>query len=150
MAAGDWGIKLKEDKNEKKDDKPDYSSLKKFENRERDELKNNIPGAIYRVLLDNSHPLAFGYGETYYSLKQDASAYDFLKEGWNVGVIKKDSYVSGFAGTQVKSQLKDGLVFGVVNIGTGNVIFLTDDPLFRQFWEGGKMLFYNAVFMLGQ
>ncbi|HEX8278171.1 MAG TPA: zinc carboxypeptidase, partial [Segetibacter sp.] len=149
LAAGDWGIKLKEDKDEKKDDKEDYSLLKRFENRERDELKNSIPGAIYKVQLDNSHPLGFGYGDTYYTLKQDPNVYEFLKDGWNVGVLKKDNYVSGFAGTKVKSQLKDGLVFGVVTAGTGSLVFLADDPLFRQFWEGGKLLFANAVFLVG-
>ncbi|MCW3107721.1 MAG: family carboxypeptidase [Segetibacter sp.] len=153
LSSADWGIKLKEgkeDKDDKKDNKDDYSALKRFENRERDELKNSIPGAIYKVQLDNSHPLAFGYGDTYYTLKQDPNAYEFLKDGWNVGVIKKDNYVTGFAGTKVKSQLKDGLVFGVVNIGSGSVVFLADDPLFRQFWEGGKLLFSNAVFLVGQ
>jgi hypothetical protein len=153
LASADWGIKLKDEKDDKKDDKDDkndYSALKRFENRERDELKNSIPGAIYRVQLDNSHPLAFGYSDTYYTLKQDADVYEFLKDGWNVGVIKKDNYVTGFAGAKVKSQLKDGLEFGVVNIGNGSAVFMADDPLFREFWEGGKLLFANAVFLVGQ
>jgi hypothetical protein len=149
LSSGDWGIKMKEDKDDKKEEKPDYSALKRYENRERDELKNSIPGAIYQVQLDNSHPLAFGYSDTYYTLKQDTNVYEFLKEGWNVGIIKKDNYVSGFAGTRVKSQLKDGLLFGVVPMGTGSVVFLAEDPLFRLFWESGKMLFSNAVFLVG-
>jgi hypothetical protein len=102
------------------------------------------------VQLDNTHPLAFGYSDAYYTLKQDANVYEFLKEGWNVGIIKKNNYVTGFAGTKVKTQLKDGLIFGVTNIGNGSVIFLADNPLFRQFWEGGKLLFCNAVFLVGQ
>ncbi|MEJ7676737.1 MAG: hypothetical protein WKG06_02430 [Segetibacter sp.] len=73
-------------------------------------MANSIPGAIYKVQLDNTHPLAFGYPDTYYTLKQDANVYEFLKDGWNVGVIKKSNYVTGFAGTKVKSQLKDGLI----------------------------------------
>ncbi len=151
LAEGDWGIKSKEDKDEDTaKDKNNYSNLKKYENRERDELINSIPGAIYKVQLDNTHPLAFGYPDTYYTLKQDAHVYEFLNRGWNVGIIKKSNYVTGFAGTKVKSQLKDGLIFGVTNIGSGSVIFLADNPLFRQFWEGGKLLFCNAVFLVGQ
>ncbi len=153
LASGDWGIKLKEDKDDKddkKDDKDNYSLLKKFENRERDDLKNSIPGAIYKVQLDNTHPLAFGYSDTYYTLKQDPDVYEFLKDGWNVGIIKKDNYVTGFAGTKVKSQLKDGVVFGVTNTGNGSFVFFADDPLFREFWENGKLLFCNAVFLVGQ
>lgn len=149
LAEGDWGIKLKEDKDaDSSKDKNNYSVLKKYENRERDDLANSIPGAIYKVQLDNTHPLAFGYPDTYYTLKQDANVYEFLKDGWNVGVIKKSNYVTGFAGTKVKNQLKDGLIFGVTNIGSGSVVFLADNPLFREFWEGGKLLFCNAVFLV--
>jgi hypothetical protein len=147
--GGDWGFKLKEDKEDKKDVKDDYSLLKRFENRDRDELKNSIPGAIFKVQLDNSHPLAFGYSDTYYTLKQDTDVYEFLKDGWNVGYIKKDNYVTGFAGTKVKNQLKDGLLFGVVNMGLGSVVFLAEDPLFRLFWESGKLMFSNSVFLVG-
>ncbi len=151
LAEGDWGIKLKEDKDEdsvKNKVKGSYSAVKKYENHERDELTSTIPGAIYKVHLDNTHPLAFGYPDTYYTLKQDSNVYEFLKEGWNVGILKKSNYVTGFAGTKVKSQLKDGLIFGVTNIGSGSVVFLADNPLFREFWEGGKLLFCNAVFLV--
>jgi hypothetical protein len=41
----------------KEEGKPDYSVLKKYEERERDNLRNSIPGAVYRIELDNSHPL---------------------------------------------------------------------------------------------
>lgn len=150
LSTGEWGLRLKEDKDERKDIKDDYSLLKKFENRERDELKNSIPGAIFKVELDNSHPLAFGYSNTYYTLKRDTDVYEFLKDAWNVGYIKKDNYISGFAGTRAKSQLKDGVLFGVVDMGLGSVVFLAEDPLFRLFWENGKLLFSNAVFLVGQ
>ena len=151
LAGGDWGIKAKDDKTgDSLKEKNNYSALKKYENREREEASNNIPGAIYKVQLDNTHPLAFGYDDIYYTLKQDANVYEFLKDGWNVGVIKKSNYVTGFAGTKVKAQLQDGLIFGVTNIGYGSVVFLADNPLFREFWEGGKLLFCNAVFLVGQ
>ncbi len=148
MAKGDWDLKIKE---EKKDEKAaDYADLKKYENRERDQLSESLPGAIYKAELDNTHPLAFGYSNTYYTLKQNTTAFAFLKSGWNVGVLKKDSYVTGFAGVQVKNNLKDALVLGVYNVGSGSVIFFADDPLFRSFWENGKLLFANAVFLVGQ
>ena len=152
LADAEWGVKVKEaDKEDDKDkNKVDYALLKRYENRERDELSNNIPGAIYKVQLDNSHPLAFGYPDNYYTLKQDAKVFEYLKDGWNVGVIKKDNYVTGFAGNKVKQKLVDGLVFGVMEMGSGSVVLMADNPLFRQFWEGGRLLFCNAVFLVGQ
>jgi hypothetical protein len=50
----------------------------------------------------------------------------------------------------VKRYQKDGIIFGVVNKGSGTVVFMADGPLFRQFWEGGELLFCNAVFLVGQ
>lgn len=156
LAAADWGIKIKkgpdDDKSDKQDDKKeDYSFLRRYENRERDFIPGFNPGSIYKVELDNSHPLAFGYDDAYYTLKQDNTIYEFFKEmGWNVGVIKKDNQVAGFVGSKLKDKLKDGLLFGVQDVGRGNVIYLADDPLFRSFWENGKLLFSNAVFMVGQ
>ena len=155
MSRSDWGIKLKEtdDKKEakKEDKKPDYSSLKRYENRDRDDIPNYNPGSIFKVELDNSHPLAFGYPEFYYTIKQDDNIYDFFKgDGWNVGYVKKDNFVTGFTGSKAKDRLKDGLLFGVQDMGRGSIIYLADNPLFRSFWENGKLLFANAIFLVGQ
>ena len=147
MANTDWGIKSKESKT---DAKSEDSSVKKYADRDKDYLTNSIPGAIYKIDLDNTHPLAFGYPEFYYTLKQDNVLYENLKDGWNVGVIKKDAYVTGFAGVKVKNKLKEGMLLGVQDMGAGSVVYLTEDVLFRNFWENGKLLFANAVFLVGQ
>lgn len=147
MAGSDWGIKLKEDKSE---DKSDYANVKKYADRENQYLTNSIPGAIYKLELDNTHPLGFGYPDFYFTLKQDGNVYEFMKDGWNVGLMKKDAYVTGFAGTKLKPKLKDGVVFGVQDMGSGNVIYFGENPLFRNFWENGKLLICNAVFLVGQ
>lgn len=149
IAGLDWGIhqkKLDEDKDEKKDE---YALLKSYANREREGVKQLIPGAIYKVQLDNTHPLAFGFPSVYYTLKQDSRIYEYLEEGgWNVGIIKKDNYLSGFVGTEMRKKLKDGLIFGVKEMGEGKIVMMADDPLFRSFWENGKLLFGNALFMV--
>ncbi len=151
MARNDWGIKLKTNDDKKDEKKDDYNLLRRYEDRERDFLPNYNPGSIYKIELDNSHPLAFGYPGYYYTLNQDDNVYEFIKEGgWNVGVIKKNAQVSGFVGSKLKEKLKDGLILGVQNMGRGNIIYLADNPLFRSFWENGKLLFCNAVFMVGE
>ncbi|MDR6570442.1 M14 family metallopeptidase [Chitinophaga ginsengisegetis] len=157
VAGAEWGIKLKKEEEKDKDTKDKaaaahpYDAVKPYANRERESIKQFIPGAIYKVQLDTTHPLAFGYPALYYTLKQDAHLYEFIESGgWNVGVLKKDSYLTGFVGASTRQQLKDGLLFGVKEIGNGAVIILADNPLFRSFWENGKLLFSNAVFLVGQ
>lgn len=150
MAAGDWGIKLKKEEDEKKDDKQlTYGELKRYEESEHNGIMSNIAGAIYKIELDNSHPLALGFPGYFYNLKQDANMYEFLKDGWNVGVMKKDSYVTGFVGNKLKEKIKEGVSIGVQDYGKGSIVYLADNPIFRCFWENGKMLFTNAVFLVG-
>lgn len=126
-------------------------ALTRYEDAERKQLSDAISGAIYKVTLDSSHPLAFGLKDTYYTLKTNELRYGFLENGWNVGVIKgKAKPIQGFAGTRINRKLDNSLVLGVEEKGDGNIVYLVDNPLFRCFWENGKMLFANAVFMVGQ
>lgn len=149
--AGKKGFDLKNKEEAKKNEKDadPYEDLKIYGDRERESVRENIPGAIYKVNLDNTHPLGFGFPGFYYTLKLDDKVYQYLNSGWNVGVLKKDNYVTGFVGAQAKKKLVDGLLFGVQEMGNGTVVYLADDPLFRSFWENGKLLFSNAVFMVG-
>ncbi|HEV7782735.1 MAG TPA: M14 family metallopeptidase [Chitinophagaceae bacterium] len=149
LAKAEIGIKAKKaDDGEKKDST--YAALKNYENRERSAVSGGTPGSIWKVELDNSHPLAFGYPAYYYTLKMDDNVYEFLKDGWNVGVIKKEKQVAGFVGTGIQSKLKDGLLFGVQSMGNGSVVYLADNVMFRSFWENGKLMFCNALFLVGQ
>ncbi len=149
----DWSaIKLKKDDEKDSVSKSDpYRMLLTFENRERYGLQAMTPGSIYKVDIDSTHPLMYGYPNYYYTLKMDTNIFEFIKEnGWNAGVIKKTNQVAGFVGHKLKDKLKDGLVFGVQDMGRGSITYLTDNILFRNFWENGKLMFCNAVFFVGQ
>jgi Zinc carboxypeptidase len=144
-----WGLKAKADSVAGDETITSFAGLNKYSNRDRDALEDDVPGAIFKVQLDNTQPLAYGYPDYYYTLKMDDHLYDFLgDDGWNVGVIKKNALVSGFAGADAKAKLQNGLLFGVQDMDKGHVIYLADDVLFRSFWENGKLMFCNAVFMV--
>lgn len=124
--------------------------LQPFENRDRRATSSRLSGAIFKVNMDHTHPLAFGYGDTYMSLKTDASAFEYLDSGWNVGSVQTNAHKSGFAGYKAVDQLEHTLAFGVQRHGSGQVVYFVDNPLFRGFWENGKLLMVNAVFFVGQ
>ncbi|MEK7224091.1 MAG: zinc carboxypeptidase, partial [Bacteroidota bacterium] len=145
-----WSIKAKKADETDKKDSNSYEALKIYEDRERGAVSGGTPGSIWKVTLDNTHPLAFGYPDYYFTLKQDDNIYEFMKDGWNVGVIKKENQVAGFVGAGLQAKLKDGLLFGVQNMGGGSVTYLADNVMFRSFWENGKLMFCNAVFLVGQ
>ncbi len=152
LAGADFGIKQKKaEGDDKKDKGAVYDALKEYQARERDAISAFTPGSIWKVKLDNTHPLAFGYPDYYYTLKMDDNIYEFLKDGgWNVGVIKKENQVAGFVGVELQPKLKDGLLFAVQDMGAGSISYLADDLMFRSFWESGKLMFCNAIFLVGQ
>lgn len=149
LARLDWTIRSKKSTDDDKKDST-YAALHRYEDRDREPIANMAIGSIYKVELDNTHPLAFGYPNYYYTLKQDDRIYDFMKDGWNVGIVRKDEPVAGFVGYRLKPKLKDGLLFGVQNVGSGTITYFADDVLFRDFWQNGKLMFCNAVFLVGQ
>ena len=125
------------------------ANLTPYDQRERERVKDFITGSIYKVSIDNSHPMAFGYTNTYFSLKQGKDSYQFLKKGYNVGYIKDEAVsVSGFSGKDAKAGLKNSMIFGETRMGSGSIIYLADDVLFRSFWENGKLFFANSIFFV--
>ncbi len=140
----------KNEAKKEKEERKEAARLVPYEEQEREFIKGFAPGAIYKVKLDNTHPLAFGYGDTYYTLKTGSNKAAYL-DGNNVGVITdKDDLMSGFAGQYAKEDMAETLVFGVENKGRGQIIHIVDNPLFRSFWQNGKLLMVNAMFFVGQ
>ena len=132
-------------------DRLQNETFSRYEEIERKRLSDNISGAIYKVALDNSHPLAFGMRNTYYTLKNHERRFAHLSTGWNVGYFKENvKPVQGFAGFKANQALDNSLLLGVEEKGKGEIIYFVDNPLFRSFWENGKILFANAVFLVGQ
>lgn len=127
------------------------TGLKRYENRERMEISNSVAGSIYKVYLDNTHPLAYGYDTTMYIIKQSEYLYPLLQGStWNVGMFKEDSHISGFVGANLKPKIPQTMAFGVEQYGRGEIVYLCDSPIFRGFWYSGNVLLANAVFFVGQ
>lgn len=143
---GEKGFSIKA--RETKKDSTDLIDLTTFEQSERDGIKNFITGAIFKTKVDKTNPLAFGYDDTYFTLKLGDDSYDYLKTGNAVYLENDTNPVSGFAGSEAKKKINKSLVFGVENYGRGQVVYMVDNPLFRGFWENGKLFFANALFMV--
>ncbi len=146
-----YGSDEEKKEGEKKEEiREEKAKLVKHEDQERESMKSSTPGAVYKVKIDDSHALAFGYETTYYSLKTSSDIVAYLKEG-NVGIIEnEDDLLSGFAGQYAREDMAKSLVFGVEDKGTGQIVYMVDNPLFRSFWQNGKLFFVNALFFVGQ
>lgn len=114
----------------------------------RNYISSTTPGAIFQTQIDETHPLGFGLGDTYYSLKTGTQSYAYQDDVWNVGYLDDDPFTLGFVGAKAKQQLRRNMIFGVRDMGRGQVVYLVDNPLYRGFWEQGKLLFANALFLV--
>lgn len=132
------------------DEEKDTYAHKTYADKDREFVNEEITGAIYKCRVDNTHPLAFGYSDTYYTLKLSSTAYHLLEEGDNVVFLEEDAeQLSGFVGSAVKDAQSESLIFGVEEMGRGTQVYMIDNPIFRGFWENGKLFLANAVFFLG-
>ena len=153
LGLDSWGLSRYSDdadKAERRDERDAHSKADRYAPyalSERNGIRSDIPGAVYRVDLDPTHPLAYGYGEDYWSIKTSGSRYAHLEGGHNVGVLTgSPDPISGFAGARANAKLRESLSFGVHDMGRGHVIYLADNVLFRAFWKDGHKFFANAVF----
>ncbi|WP_282051156.1 M14 metallopeptidase family protein [Maribacter aquivivus] len=145
ITASDKDFALKE-KEIKKDSS---NTIESFEISEREQIKSAITGAIFKATVDNTNPLAYGYSDTYFTLKLGSRSYNYLENGSAVYLSEGNNVpVSGFAGSEAKKKIAETLIFGTKEMGRGQVIYMVDNPLFRGFWENGKLFFANALFMV--
>jgi Zinc carboxypeptidase len=119
-----------------------------YENAERRAISGSVPGAIVENVLDKTHPLSYGLGEKYFSLKTTDSRYQLLKNVWNVAYVPAGYKNFGFIGRSLKKKLENTVTFAVEQKGKGQIIYMVDNPLFRGFWENGNLLLSNALFLV--
>ena len=114
----------------------------------RNEISLITTGSVFEAHLDVSHPLSFGL-DRYYTLKLNEDAYEFLEDGTNAIILGSNAKtIAGFIGFKALKNQSESLLFGEETLGSGRIIYLVDNVLFRGFWYSGKMAFANAVFFL--
>ena len=122
-----------------------------YQEGERVAISGGAAGAIYEITMDETHPLGYGTGGKYYTLKNNSSRFSYLSKGVNAGIIAdNDAHRTGYIGYKIKSTMGKSLAIGVENAGRGEIVYFVDDPVFRGFWESGKLVLSNAIFLVGQ
>jgi Zinc carboxypeptidase len=140
------GIILKQ----RSDPKKDSAGMqpRPFQGRERYALSDQLSGAIFRAKVDNTHPLGYGLGEYYFALKTQNTIFDIpSSEEGATAIWLEDKYQSyGFVGSRLKPRLQKTPLVTLQSMNRGSVVYMTDQPLFRCFWQQGKLLLVNALF----
>ncbi|GMN09406.1 M14 family metallopeptidase [Croceitalea sp. MTPC9] len=112
--------------------------------------KESVGGAIFRVDLDVTHPLAFGYRDSQIPVYKNNSIWlsPSKNEYATVAKYAKNSHIDGFITEKNKEEfLKPSASLLVSKVGSGRVVLFADNPNFRGSWYGTNRLFLNALFL---
>ena len=110
----------------------------------------NIEGSIFEAQIDNTHPVAYGYGSTVPVFRSMNTFYGKNSErGTNVAFYNKDPLLSGFLSDELNELAEDKVSIVARREGRGRVIMMFDNPNFRSHWHGTNLLFANAIFFGG-
>lgn len=128
-----------------------FSSVKtkqKAEDGRRGRRETDRPqGAIFKVTLDQNHPLAYGYGESINILCSTKTIFDPEHKGKNVAVYPEKSWVSGFMPDGYDEILMGTPYVVDESSGQGRIILFQDEPNFRAHLPVLNRLLLNSILL---
>ena len=132
----------------------DTSSLAKYlpySERQRYYGLKRIPGSALNAHIDTSHPLGFGLKPNLYALKFGSAGLTPSANMQTVGYYERNRdqlLVAGYASEENLDHLAGKTWAGVVSMGQGKVVLITDNTQYRMFWRGPSRMIQNAVMLL--
>ncbi len=139
-----------------KQDKPDDEeseplARRRYADFSLDFARTLIGGSALSMALDTTHPLAWGYQRD--SLTVFRRGRHRLQESDNAyvhaGVYPENPLASGYLSEDTINRLSGTPALVATGHGSGTVIRMADDYLFRGYWLGSERLFANALFFSG-
>jgi hypothetical protein len=111
-----------------------------------------LGGAIFWGEMDLTHPLCYGYADAVLPLfRRGTSFYQKLENGYASPVnYSKQPVASGYFPRGIDQVASELPAITVHRSGSGSVVCMQDNLLFRGYWYGGSKLFANALFFSDQ
>ena len=120
-----------------------------FDSASKTQALKRISGSIFRVKIDPTHPIFFGYATNYLPVFRNHTS--FLKPSenpyGNPAIYDPDKpHMSGYCSDENVEKFKTAASVVVRPIGKGRVIQFSDNPNFRAFWHGTSRMFINSIY----
>ena len=119
-----------------------------FDNAEYIEGAKAMGGSIFKVDVDTTHPIGFGFTNRTVSCYRNGLT--FLLPSLNpystVAQYSSDPLIGGYIHPTTLKKVKNSAAILVGEEGKGRVILFSDNPNFRGTWYGTNKLFLNALF----
>lgn len=119
-----------------------------YAEREFREGAQRMAGGIFRADVDLTHPLAYGYRYPNVDLFKSNGVFPEKNKNpyANPFVYGDKPLQSGYITKENYELLKNSGAVLVNAAGSGRIISMADNPVFRAYWLGGTKLFLNAIF----
>ncbi len=125
-----------------------FKTFTAFEKEEYTRL-NRIPGSIFRVVVDTTHPIGFGTPGLLYVLKTNGTPYALPSGGHTVARFTSDTLqVSGYLPRGKGTGIAGSPYIQSFGIGKGTVVLFSEPMTFRMFWRATAELVTNALLLL--
>ena len=109
--------------------------------------QRTIGGAIVKTLVDNTHPIAYGYNKEMPLFRRGTT---LLRTSENLFATPvrytEKPLVSGYIGEQRLSEMSNQPAVIAERHGKGLIVRFANNPLFRGFWRGTERLWVNALY----
>ena len=132
-----------------KDEKEKDIVHKSYVNAQENRGKEQIGGVILNSIVDLTHPLGFGYEDSFVPVYKNNSVWLSPSKNEYSSVVRysKDALIDGFMTEKNKEKLEKSVSLVVSKVGRGIAILFADNPNFRGSWYGTNRLFLNAIFL---
>ena len=109
-------------------------------------IEDKVPGALLRIDIDTTHPLAAGVRDWMGVLKFGGEALPVGERGYVVArFASPDPRIGGVLADRVRDELAGKPFMTHHRLGAGNVICFADDETFRGFLHAPMRLLLNAI-----
>ncbi len=124
------------------EERPEPSELT-IEERDERAVEDRVPGAMMRIAVDTSHPLAAGCADWYGVIKRNMNRLPVSDSG--EVIARYDGSIGGVISDRNLARLEGTPFMTRHRLGRGSVICLGDDVTIRGFLHGPMRLLMNAI-----
>ena len=109
--------------------------------------QRTIGGAIVSVLVDPTHPVAFGFNKEIPLFRRGTVLLQASENLFTMPVrYAEKPLISGYIGEQRLTEMSDQPAVIAERHGKGLIVRFANNPLFRGFWRGTERLWVNSLY----
>jgi hypothetical protein len=121
--------------------------LPRFEEVSEANALESIAGAFFRVAVDQTNPLAYGFPDSQIPIFRRSTRRYHLPANPYRSVAQYDAVIAGYTSQRNRDQLLGSTALWVVPSGSGRFILFADDPIFRGYVRGSERFLTNAIYL---